>query len=119
MITNVTVTIDNLDELVRKRGLQAKGEVQRYIDSEVLRQTDPYVPMDTGNLKNSGVRHTVIGSGEVRYRTPYAKRLYYNPQFTFQGAPLRGGKWFERMKADKKDAILKGAAKIAGARGER
>ena len=34
-------------------------------------------------------------------------------------APTRGAYWFERMKANHKDEILKGAAKVAGARGEK
>lgn len=108
--------IKELQVLMAKRGLEAQGRVQKYIDSEVLRKCDPYVPMDTGELKRSGIRHTKIGSGEVRYRTPYARRLYYNPQYNFQGAPMRGGKWFERAKNNHRDEILRGARKIAGAR---
>lgn len=87
---------------------------QKFVDSEVLRLSDKYVPMDKGTLKGSGTRHTRIGAGEVVYRTPYAKRLYYNPQYNFQGAPTRGGYWFERMKNDSKAQILKGAARITG-----
>lgn len=114
MIGKVTVTMDDLSKIVAKRGLETRGRVQQFIDSEVLRVTDPYVPMDTSTLKGSGTRHTKVGSGEVRYMTPYAKKMYYNPQFNFQGAPMRGGMWFERSKADNKDTILRGAAKIAG-----
>lgn len=105
-----------INAMVSKRGLQKQGEVQRFIDSEVLRLTDPYVPFDTGALKSSGTRHTKVGSGNVRYRTPYARKMYYNPQYNFAGAPMRGGKWFERMKADHKDSILSGAVKVAGGR---
>ncbi len=115
----VRMEIKELQVLMAKRGLEAQGRVQKYIDSEVLRKCDPYVPMDSGELKQSGTRHTKIGSGNVRYRTPYARRLYYNPQYNFQGAPMRGAYWFERMKANHRDEILKGAAKIAGARGEK
>lgn len=89
-------------------------EAQRYVDSEVLRLTDKYVPMDKGTLKGSGMRHTNIGSGDVVYRTPYARRMYYNPQYNFQGAPTRGGYWFERMKNDSKKQILDGAKKMLG-----
>ena len=70
-------------------------------------------PIDTGMLIRSGELGTVVGSGEVNYIAPYAgaqdatapSRIY---------DPRRGGKWFERMKADHKTAILRGAAKIAG-----
>lgn len=106
--------MDDLNKLVGKRGLDTRGRVQQFIDSEVLRLTDKYVPMDIGNLKNSGTRHTIVGSGEVRYRTPYARNMYYGDSYTFQGAPMRGARWFERSKADNKDAILRGASRIAG-----
>lgn len=38
-------------------------EVQQMIDSEVLRRCDPLVPFDTGTLKQSGIEHTELGSG--------------------------------------------------------
>lgn len=111
--------IHDIKKSIAKRGLEAQGRVQQFIDSEVLRLCDPYVPMDTGQLKQSGTRHTKVGSGNVRYKTPYARRLYYNPQFNFQGAPMRGAYWFERFKANHRDEVLRGAAKIAGGRAER
>lgn len=86
---------------------------QSFVDSEVLRYSDPYTPMDTGMLKLSGQLGTVIGSGEVKYIAPYARRLYYGKTMNFQGAPQRGALWFERMKIDHKDAILRGAERIA------
>lgn len=106
--------VHSINRSISKRGLETRGKVQKFIDSEVLRLTDPYVPMDTGVLKSSGTRSTRVGSGEVRYRTPYARRLYYNPQYNYQGAPMRGGKWFERMKHNNKRNILRGAAEVAG-----
>jgi hypothetical protein len=87
---------------------------QQFIDSEVLRHCDPLVPKDTGMLKTSGIIGTVVGSGEVSYIAPYSAYQYYK---TAQSRPYdanRGGKWFERMKAVHKDAILRGALKIAG-----
>lgn len=113
------ILIHDIQKSIAKRGVETGGRVQKFVDSEVLRLTDPYVPMDTGQLKQSGTRHTRIGSGEVKYKTPYARRMYYNPQYRFQGAPMRGAYWFERFKANHRDEILKGAAKVAGARGEK
>lgn len=111
---DVKVKIHDANKSAQRRGLGQNQRAQRFVDSEVLRLTDPYVPMDSGTLRQSGIQNTNIGSGLVRYRTPYARRLYYNPQFNFQGAPMRGGKWFERMKQNNKDTILRGAARIAG-----
>ncbi len=87
---------------------------QKFVDSEVLRYCDPLVPFQTGMLKLSGKLGTVIGSGEVRYIAPYAKKMYYGTHFKFNDAPTRGAYWFERMKITRKESILKGAARIAG-----
>ena len=92
---------------------------QAFIDSKCLQLCDPLVPKDTGILKQSGIMHTQIGSGEVRYRTPYARRWYYMPANFQQGSGRgtktvgRGNYWFERMKLQCKDKILEGARKIA------
>ena len=90
--------------------------VQEYVDAAVLRYSRPYLPMQTGMLMRSGDLGTVIGSGEVCYAAPYARRVYYNPQFHFDRTqhPNAGALWFERMKADHSAAILRGAAKQAG-----
>ena len=88
-------------------------DAQKFVDSEVLRLDAPYMPIQTGMLIKSGQLGTVPGEGEVNYIAPYAGKQYE----TRQGRPYdarRGGKWFERMKADHKDTILRGAAKIAG-----
>ena len=86
-------------------------EAQKHVDAAVLRYDRPYVPKDRGKLIESGDLHTVVGSGEVVYKTPYARKWYYTPA-NFQGAPMRGMKWFERMKVDKKDAILREASEV-------
>lgn len=105
-------TLLELNILLSKRNLEEKGKVQQYIDSEVLKLTDPYVPMDSGELKRSGTRHTKIGSGNVVYKTPYARRQYFNNK----GSGLRGRQWFHRMAIDNKDSILRGAINKAGAK---
>jgi len=86
---------------------------QKFIDSEVLRLSDPYVPFRTGMLKKSGISGTVIGSGLVEYTAPYGRQQYYtNAGYGYEGLNrrngakgLRGKLWFERMKADHKDEI--------------
>ncbi len=100
----------NGDPLAKRNAIKA----QEFVDSETLRRCNPYVPKDTGELIRSGIRETRIGSGEVKYRTPYARRWYYT-HARFQGAPMRGSRWFERMKAaGGREAILRGAADIMG-----
>lgn len=101
-------------KVLRNHNLEDNGKVQKFIDAEVIRLCDPLAPFDVGTLKDSAQRNTQIGSGEVKYRTPYARRWYYMPA-KFQGSPTRGNYWFERMKKNGgKDQILKGAGKLLG-----
>lgn len=108
---------------------QQFSRVQKYVDSEVLRLSDPYIPMQSGALKLSGSLATDIGSGEVCWNTPYARYQYYgklmignapktltNIDLQYHGGGKRKEKWFERMKIDHKKDIIAGAAKIAGGR---
>lgn len=91
--------------------------VQKYVDSEVLRLSEPYTPLLTGNLRNSGTFGTKIGSGLVRWTAIYAKRQYYSTRPPGRPTgPLRGPQWFERMKADKGKQIISGAKKLSGGR---
>lgn len=117
MINKMTlIMLKSTQDLLKARQIEPSGPVQKFIDSEVIRVSEPYVPFRDGGLTGSATRNTKLGSGEVIYKTPYARRLYFNPQYNFAGAPMRGGYWFERMKADHKDTILKGAAAMSGGR---
>ncbi len=111
-------------EVDEKNLLKRFSKAQKVLDSEVLRRCDPYVPMDTGMLKKSGILGTVIGSGKIVYTAPYARRQYYtNKGMGRQGTRkrssrnhkgLRGAYWFERMKADQKDDILRKVVDVLG-----
>ena len=97
----------NISRVIRRRGLEEKGRVQKVIDSEVLRYSDPLIPVDTHTLRRSGIAATEIGSGVVQYNTPYARKQYYENTGRLQAEPQRSGMWFERMKAQHKDDILR------------
>ena len=85
--------------------------MQQVIDSECLRLMDPYVPLDTGALRDSGILHTTIGSGEIIYRSPYARKQYYIPMNHGNGSK-RTAYWFEYMKKDGgTEKILRAARK--------
>jgi len=88
---------------------------QIYVDSEVLRRSEPYTPLLTGMLVKSGTLGTDIGSGEVAWIAPYARRQYYSPRKPgSKTGELRGPYWFERMKASHGQTIIAGARRIAG-----
>ena len=137
---NGHLEIKATDILLKERGLQDMGPVQKYIDSECIRLMAPYTPMRNGFLMRSATLGTKIGSGEINQIAPYARYQYYGKlmvssitgsawskgekkiltdvdlQYDTSRHPLAGKMWFERMKADKKDQILEGARKVAGAK---
>ncbi|MGN0631655.1 MAG: hypothetical protein ACI4JN_10040 [Ruminococcus sp.] len=82
--------------------------VQRYIDSEILRKAEPYVPMDKKFLKRSGTEGTKIGSGIIRYIAPYARKRYY----IAKNNGRRGPYWMKRAMANHKQEIVRGAQKL-------
>lgn len=116
MSGGVKVKIQPVSKILQTRGLNPGGDVQVYIDSTVVRLSDPYVSFDSGMLRNSGNTQTDYGSGEVEYKTPYAAKQYYEgcAEGTSHTGGLRGRLWFERMKADHLEEILRGARRRAG-----
>lgn len=117
MKINSRLEIDDINKILKRRGLEERGIVQRYIDSEVIRLMAPYTPKDTGALIDSATKQTTIGSGLVEQggnSVPYAKKHYYKDA-RFTGAPMRGTYWFERMKNNGgKESILKGVKRMVG-----
>lgn len=112
------VEMQTYAKILAKRNLETGGKVQKYIDEKVLDKCERYVPFRSGTLLKSGRLSTVIGSGEVKYRTPYCRHVYYynagrGTEGTAHGG-LRGKKWFERMKKAHAREILRGAAQISG-----
>lgn len=117
-------------DILQRRGIEAGGAVQKFIDSEVVRLSAPYIPATNDQprfLANHSADKNIPGSGEVIYDAPYARYQYYGKvmvgpppktitdrDLQYHGGPLRGSFWFERMKADHRDEILNGAARLAG-----
>lgn len=111
---HVKIDLAGLDAALKP--LEPGGAVQMFIDNEFIKHCEPYVPRDTGMLADSAWLSTDIGSGQIVYDTPYAQKVYTSPELNFQGAPMRGAYWAERMWADRGSEIVSGAAKIAGGR---
>lgn len=124
--------------ILRNRGLQAHGPVQKFIDQETIRLMAPYTPALNGILEKSVTLGTVVGSGELVYNDPKARYHYYGKlmvspttgsSYAKKGEkkvltdkdlvhnksrhPQAGPFWFKRMKADNMEDILKGAQAIA------
>lgn len=127
------VEMKSMQEILQNHGLQDGGPVQKLVDSECMRYMSDYMPRrQAGELEHMMVLATVIGSGEIDTPGPYAHYLYEGvlyvspttgsawakkneikvptgKELTYAGAPMRGKKWFERMKADHKEDILRAA----------
>lgn len=96
------------------KDLEPGGEVQLFLDTEIIKQCDPYVPKNKGILMKSPLQASEIGNGKIIYDTPYAKKMYYAPKYwKFQNGPLRGPNWMERMWNDRGKEIIRGAQKLA------
>jgi hypothetical protein len=88
---------------------------QWFVDNEVLRLCEPYVPLRTGMLVMSGILGTNVGEGVVSWIAPYAHAQYYGKRAPgSETGPLRGPQWFERMKAVSGPTIIAGARRKAG-----
>jgi hypothetical protein len=74
------------------------AEAQAFLDDEVIRGSDPFVPFQQGTLARTVVREE---PGKIVYVQPYARRQYYGDSFDFTLThhPLAGSRWTERAKA--------------------
>lgn len=133
---NLKVEMKSMQEVLQNHGLQDGGPVQKLVDSECMRYMSDYMPRrQAGELEHMMVLATAIGSGEINTPGPYAHYLYEGilyvspttgsawakkneikvptgKELTYAGAPMRGKKWFERMKTDHKDDILESVQKL-------
>ena len=82
------------------------SKAQEFVDSECIRYMNPLTPRLTGVLIKSATIGTFIGSGEIEYLAPYGRRQYYEHK--------EKSRWFETMKAQRKETIMKGAERFAG-----
>jgi hypothetical protein len=68
------------------------------LDSQIIKDTDPYVPFRTGMLASSPIRSSEIGL--IRYNTPYARKCYYGVHINFRKVfhPKATHHWLEKSK---------------------
>ncbi|MCM1316159.1 MAG: minor capsid protein [Muribaculaceae bacterium] len=114
------------------------SDIQKYIDSECIRLMAQYTPMQTGMLQRNAITSIRIGTGKIAYNSPYAHYQYYGKLMVssvtgsawarygeskvLTGIDLNYSKrqhpkaqklWFETMKTNHKQQILRGAAAIS------
>lgn len=95
----------NVQSMLSSVGLVQGSKLQTAFNNELIRVSDPFVPMDSGILKNSArIESDNLG---ISYDTPYARRWYFE-EANFQGSPVRGTRWVERAWAINKEEIIQG-----------
>lgn len=119
----VVIQMDNTQRILARRGLESGGKCQKWLTHEIRRLSDPYVPMQSGTLKNTAIE----GDDYILYNVPYARYQWggavmagsppkrtTNKALTYNGAPKRGKQWVLRSWADNGDDIIRGLANQAG-----
>ena len=92
----------NFDEAALMRRFHKGASLaQMRLDQQVITDSNYYCPLKTGTLQRSAIIGSVIGSGTVRWVTPYARRQYYGVGFdrSKDPNPNATAKWFEAAKA--------------------
>ena len=89
---------------IRKKAGNGHKAAQYAVDNQALKDSNEYIPADQWILRNSSLSNSKIGDGELIWKTPYARKLYYNPQYDFSTDknPKAQGLWFEAAKAQNK-----------------
>ena len=83
-----------------KKYEQKCKKIQPYLDALILGDSNYFCPLKTGKLQQSAIINSRIGSGELVWETPYARRQYYDyHKPPYQPNPNACGKWFEAAKA--------------------
>ena len=123
---SLKLKMNDTNKILKDHGMQENGAVTKCLRDTVDRFCDPYVPMESGMLKNS---KTYPSNHEIKYTSPYAhymykgqlmvgptgsswakkgeKKHYVGKSLKFQGAPKRGGEWEKRMMNDRRKDVIK------------
>ena len=91
--------------LLSELGLNERGQVQKYFDTMVARNLQPYVSFKSGTQEKSILTSLKAGSGEVHIDVPYAEYQAYSKRI-HKRLGKRGTQPFERMVADRKEYML-------------
>ena len=114
LVFDYKVKLPSANKLIKQFGLEPGGRLQRVVDSEIVRYSQPYTPKDTGQLEDSV--DASIGTGMLVYKRDYArvvwegvrngKKLHYQKK-----NPQAGPKWIKRAMADHLQDVCRAAEK--------
>ena len=111
MAKKVSSTVKIYDHAIKKLSdaqIRALAQTAGALHKEVVQAQ--VIPRDTGDLQRDGtfVDYSQAEKGTVSlvHQTPYARRLYYHPEYNFSKTENKNaqGKWLEPwITGDKKD----------------
>lgn len=116
MKTIIAFNIPQSEQIIEHFGLNIDGRTQKVIDSSLMAYLEPYMPKDTGTMIDLMFAQNQPGKGEIDINVNYADYVNTgvskngNP-LNYQGAPMRGANFTERMLADHFEDILNNAQK--------
>lgn len=101
----IKLDIEGIAPKVRR----AKAKANPILATQVLKDSNFYIPYDRGTLEKSGVLASRLENNQVVWNVPYARRLYYHPEYNFSKDknPHARGLWFEEAKAVHKNEWAK------------
>ncbi|UYG93188.1 minor capsid protein [Cytobacillus firmus] len=93
---------------LRRRHDRSLRATQLQLDNDVLKDSNYFIPKDTGELERSSIRSSLIGKGRLYWSTKYARKLYYNPDIIFRKEvnPNAQALWFEAAKSRRKEGWI-------------
>ncbi|AXN58356.1 minor head protein [Bacillus phage Wes44] len=104
------------DEDILDKSLEAVAKAQVVLDEQVLKDSNFFIPKDTGQAEDSGVIASQIGKGEIIWDTPYIRKIYYGVDINFHHDmnPNAQALWFEVAKSRFLSDWVRAAGKEVG-----
>lgn len=109
----VTSTVDIYDAVIERLDRAAQTALAKTVEAlhtDVVQSQ--VIPRDTGALQNEStfvdLSELTSGKASLVSSTPYARRLYYHPEYNFQKSenPHAKGRWMEDyVSGSKKDFV--------------
>lgn len=107
MKVRVTIYPDKVRQLVK--AVEISAEQAAYaVKSDI--ESSAVVPKNTGELERSGFVRQSKSRYQIVYNTPYARRLYWHPEYNFRTDknPNAQGLWMQTyLDGEKKDFFKK------------
>lgn len=95
----------SINAILKDLSINERGLVQKYLDTRVAENLQPYVSFKSGTQEKSILSSLVPGSGYVHIMVRYAEYQAYSKRIK-KRVGKRGTRPFERMVADRKDYML-------------